>query len=192
MGLDMYLEKINIKAIKYMNNDVDETKKSDPTLYSEMKPYVVMQGSDLYKWESFFEQIGYWRKANHIHDWFVENCQNGDDDCGYHEVAREQLEDLLAICQEVLSKSVLIIAKIKNGYTFDEKGKKKYNIVSGRKVLNPEVAERLLPTQEGFFFGATDYDECYIEDIHETVSILQKALTETDFSTHAVYYSASW
>ena len=28
------------------------------------------------------EEVGYWRKANAIHGWFVRNVQNGKDDCG--------------------------------------------------------------------------------------------------------------
>lgn len=29
------------------------------------------------------------------------------------------------------------------------------------------MAETLLPTMEGFFFGSTDYDEYYFEDVKE-------------------------
>lgn len=46
--------------------------------------------------------IGYWRKANSIHQWFVDNCQNGEDDCRYAYVGREKLEELKALCQKVL------------------------------------------------------------------------------------------
>jgi hypothetical protein len=48
------------------------------------------------------EEVGYWRKANHIHYWFVKNVQNGTDDCGTYPVSREQLETLLATCRRVL------------------------------------------------------------------------------------------
>ena len=27
--------------------------------------------------------VAYWRKANAIHSWFVENCQDGVDECQY-------------------------------------------------------------------------------------------------------------
>lgn len=36
----------------------------------------------------------YWRKANHIHKWFVENVQEGEDDCRNYTVDIEQLSDL--------------------------------------------------------------------------------------------------
>jgi len=47
-------------------------------------------------------EVGYWRKANHIHRWFVENCQNGIDNCGYYFVSREDLIRLKNICEEVV------------------------------------------------------------------------------------------
>jgi len=46
--------------------------------------------------------VGYWRKANAIHQWFVDNCQGGEDDCRYAHVAREKMTELLALCQQVL------------------------------------------------------------------------------------------
>ena len=47
-------------------------------------------------------RVGYWRKANAIHGWFVENVQGGDDDCEEYEVSTGQLQQLRAACQEVL------------------------------------------------------------------------------------------
>lgn len=50
-------------------------------------------------------------------------------------------------------------------------------------------AETLLPTQSGFFFGSTDYDENYYEDVKVTIQVLEKILAEPgDF----YYYQASW
>lgn len=51
----------------------------------------------------FREEIGYWRKANQIHKWFVDKVQDGIDDCDYHhEVTEKDLNELLDICREVL------------------------------------------------------------------------------------------
>lgn len=47
-------------------------------------------------------ELGYWRKANHIHKWFVGNVQNGIDDCGEYEVSAEKLNELLSVCRKVL------------------------------------------------------------------------------------------
>ena len=46
--------------------------------------------------------VGYWRKANQIHKWFVDNCQKGVDECQKAYVSREKLETLLALCKETL------------------------------------------------------------------------------------------
>lgn len=45
----------------------------------------------------------YWRKANAIHKWFVDNCQNGNDDCESYEVSIDQLKTLINVCERVQS-----------------------------------------------------------------------------------------
>ena len=47
-------------------------------------------------------RVGYWRKANHIHNWFVENVQEGEDNCESHYVSREDLTNLKNLCLAVL------------------------------------------------------------------------------------------
>lgn len=46
--------------------------------------------------------VAYWRKANHIHGWFVENVQNNKDDCDEYYVSRTKLEELRLKCQRML------------------------------------------------------------------------------------------
>ena len=133
------------------------------------------------------EGVGQWRKANAIHQWFVDNVQDGNDDCKEYYVDIEKLKELLNICNKVLKASKLIKGKIKNGSTGTKKGWKDI-IESGLVIEDPKVAMELLPTTSGFFFGGTDYDQYYIEDIKETIKILTKALKEDgDY-----YYNSSW
>ena len=47
-------------------------------------------------------EIGYWRKANAIHAWFVECCQDGVDNCATYHVSREDLKALMDRCADVL------------------------------------------------------------------------------------------
>jgi hypothetical protein len=54
------------------------------------------------------------------------------------------------------------------------------------------LAESQLPTQAGFFFGGTEYDESYFEGIQDTINILQKVLEETDFEESVITYRSSW
>jgi len=46
-------------------------------------------------------KVGYWRKANQIHNWFVNNVQDGEDNCHEYYVDREQLIELLELCKTV-------------------------------------------------------------------------------------------
>lgn len=138
------------------------------------------------------EEVGYWRKANHIHSWFVENIQDGADDCKYHrEVTKEDLEELLDVCEAVLKSCELVEGEINNGY-HSENGKMVPTIEDGKYVKDPSVACRLLPTANGFFFGGTDYDEYYVRDIEETIDIITKVLETTDFEKEMIYYVSSW
>ena len=105
-----------------------------------------------YGYKTIFEQIGYWRKANHIHKWFVDNVQNGVDECDTYEVTKEQLEDLLNVCRKVLDGSKLIKGKVVNGQKY-ENGKMVNIYQDGEYIEDSSVAEELLPTTSGFFFG---------------------------------------
>ena len=46
--------------------------------------------------------VGYWRKANAIHGWFVNECQEGVDECQKSYVPRDKLQELMELCKEVL------------------------------------------------------------------------------------------
>lgn len=61
------------------------------------------------------------------------------------------------------------------------------------KVLNDHSrAAELLPTSSGFFFGSTEYDEWYFEDLKETVVVLTQILEETDWETEEIVYYEWW
>ena len=54
--------------------------------------------------------------------------------------------------------------------------------------IDKDKAEDLLPTASGFFFGNTEYDEWYYQDIESTIKILEEALsdeTADDFEYHS-------
>ena len=121
----------------------------------------------------------------------MDNIQDGEDDCGYYEVAPEYLEKLLNICKLIKQKCVLKKGKIANGYRF-ENGKEVPIMEDGEYIENPEVAAEYLPTQSGFFFGGTEYDQWYMEDIESTIEILTEVLKETDFDNQMVVYTSSW
>lgn len=143
-------------------------------------------------WWRIKEKVGYWRKANQIHNWFVESIQDGIDDCNYHrEVREDDLLDLLDICKRVLDSCELVEGEVCNGWSYKD-GKKIPIMEPGKYVKDPSVAEELLPSTSGFFFGSTDYDEWYVENIKNTIDIITKVLETTDFETQMIYYCSSW
>ena len=44
----------------------------------------------------------YWRKVNSVHNWFVTNVQNGEDDCGEYYVSHAKLKELLETARQAL------------------------------------------------------------------------------------------
>ena len=143
-------------------------KRTDVRLWNFQKPeeqfeVVVKKGGVTYpkinaeKVTTIVEELGYWRKANQIHRWFVDNVQDGVDNCGEYFVPISSLEQLLELCLAV--------------------------------KLDHSQAEELLPAASGFFFGNTDYNEWYYNDIDHTIVVLKEALSDKDAS---YYYSSSW
>jgi hypothetical protein len=129
MGLDMYLS-----AEGYCSPYLDGGKRDAliEALGGDHPP--MRQGSGV----SVEIDVAYWRKANAIHQWFVDNAQGGVDDCRPYPVTLEQLEALRDLCRSHL----------------------------GRR--DPELAAEDLPTQEGFFFGSTEYGDDYWADLSDT------------------------
>ena len=133
------------------------------------------------------EEAGYWRKANAIHNWFVENVQDGVDECQTSYVDTEKLKELLEICKKVkasLENSPKRTIQVKNGWDGE-----KDTFIDVEIFEDIGVAEELLPTQGGFFFGSTEYDEGYLQDINDTINIIEEALLTEDAD---FYYHASW
>lgn len=104
-------------------------------------------------------EIGYWRKANQIHKWFVDNVQGGTDDCDEYSVSIEQLQALLDTVNKVLD--------------------------------NRKEAKNLLPPSSGFFFGSTDVDQYYYDDLEQTKRMLENILAQ-DWKSWDIYYRSSW
>ena len=152
---------------------------------------------DLNNIDTIVESAAYWRKANAIHRWFVENVQKGNDDCGEYTVSLEDLENLLKLCKKVKNKAIIKEGKIKCGYSIDKEGNEIPHYVEGKYIENAEQIAKILPTQEGFFFGGTDYDQWYMEDIDYTIERLSKIIKEEKKLNKNHFYSdftyhASW
>lgn len=175
MGLDMYLY-----AKKYVSGN-DYTRNADGT-------YTNWENTDL---DKIVETVGltradldddmpsavvevkvaYWRKANQVHQWFVDNVQDGEDNCKEHYVTREDLTNLRSLCREVLT-------------------------MRDRQNANPDealpTADDILPTQPGFFFGSEEYDEYYYEQVQYTFDRLSQILGNEKLIDFDFAYDSSW
>ena len=127
-------------------------------------------GLDMFLWAKVSgenKEIGYWRKANQIHQWFVDNVQGGEDNCQKYFVSIEDLRGLVTLCEGLLVKR------------------------------DPELAEEELPTASGFFFGDTEYNDWYWQDLEDTVNQLRPVLDWFDENEKRrmqwdLHYRASW
>jgi hypothetical protein len=146
MGLDQYLTaKTYVSRHDYEKDGLEPNPLFDAIVSSlDCEKYLDPEG---HSGISVDVPVGYWRKANQIHAWFVGNVQSGDDNCLEHLVRRNQLEVLKTTCQLILAKK------------------------------DSELAKELLPISEGFFFGGGAYDEYYFHDIERTISIIDNCLS---------------
>ena len=131
----------------------------------------------------------YWRKANQIHKWFVDHCQDGIDDCREAYVSDEQLEELLNLCKKVKDTAILKKGKVANGQKLTEDGWVDI-LEDGEYIENADDIEKLLPTQNGCFFGSTAYDQWYMQDIDLTIKQLEPLVNSEHDGDY--YYHSSW
>lgn len=102
MGLDMYLT-----AKRY----VSDYQEQDKAISTEMmRHFPELNGNETIS--NIDVRIGYWRKANAIHRWFVNHVQQGTDDCGNYYVSREKLQELRDTCERVLAFRELATAQL--------------------------------------------------------------------------------
>lgn len=161
MGLDMYLT-----AERYVYDSDDESSPESQAIESLREAFPEMSP---FRPQAIIFEIAYWRKANAIHRWFVENVQNGVDDCASYYVAEDQLRGLYDLTCALL------------------------------KDRDEELALKLLPPMEGFFFGNTVVDDFYwldVETTKERLEKMEKVLMLASLRgppTHwAFKYRASW
>jgi len=54
------------------------------------------------------------------------------------------------------------------------------------------IAPEILPTTKGFFFGSSEYDVEYLEDVKDAYQICNQILSTTDFDNEVILYYSSW
>lgn len=129
------------------------------------KPKIKVEGVDASKVTYVIEEAIYWRKANAIHNWFVNNAQDDSDNGSNYRVSREILQELYNDVDDLLKKK------------------------DSKNIL--EKVHSVLPRASGFFFGSTEVDEHYWETLEFTRDELKEILDRKDDMSE-YYYHASW
>lgn len=155
MGLDMYLDaKMHLSEFS-----------TNKELFDKVYEFVPYKYEDNYARVSLEFPVGYWRKVNWIHKWFVDNVQDGNDNCESYYVDTSKLEELKSLVSKFL------------------------------EAKDIDVALEQLPSQSGFFFGTTEIsaetEEWYWNSLEDTKDILTKAV-ELAKKGYSIYYQSSW
>ena len=110
MGLDMYLKRKVFVGAKYEHREV----KGDVNISVRGKKLPI----NFNRISEIEEDVGYWRKANQIHNWFVTNIQDGKDKCQESYVPKEKLIELRDLCLQVLETKESELLPPTSGFFF--------------------------------------------------------------------------
>lgn len=161
MGLDQYLYRREYISGWDWNDNPKEMK-----MYSDILEYTGAERCVGSPHAQIEVCVGYWRKANAIHGWFVNTLADGVDECQSIYVSKGDLEKLHLACNNVLLAP------------------------AGIGMEDVAAQHGLLPTR-GFFFGSYDIDQYYMEDLKNTMMQIENILaTSGEYSDFI--YRASW
>lgn len=113
------------------------------------------------------EFVAYFRKVNFLIPFF-----DYEEDCSYVEIDKEQVEKLVKTCDLVLK------CKPQKGKNLTKKAK--------------DEVHTLLPTTDGFFFGNTDYNDWYFEDVKNVKDTFSELLKTFNWEENALFMLCSW
>ena len=144
----------------------DKSSKVDETDYPEdlktFSDYIYGRNFKSVQTETRY-QIGYFRKFNALHSYIVKTFANGVDNCQDVLLYKEDVEKIKKVLDDVLNVH-----------------------------QQAEKAKEILPTQSGYFFGGTDYDEFYFNEVKVAADLMQNLLDNFDFESYQLVYRASW
>ena len=176
MGLDMYvtirhkdtqskLDAYEAWENKYSYEEYERLTDEQKEEYRNSEPE--------YDEDMYGKQLMYWRKANQIHNWFVQNCQGGVDDCERYVITVADLIKLKELCEKILTMTEM--RKDMRYPSFGAREKEEVDIL----YLTDEgvkFASEHLPTCSGFFFGGTEYDDWYVWHLENTIEQINNTL----------------
>jgi hypothetical protein len=151
MGLDMYLS-----AKRYLYRDADEPISDgiNELLGIPSDKSKRFHGASFVAKEISIEAMG-WRKANAIHGWFVQNCQDGKDECQESYVPREKLQELVELCQEALDNPDAEVLEPTAGFFFGSYEKDEWYYQDLKNTIEGIERALELPNSFEFYYQAS-------------------------------------
>ena len=155
-------------------------------------------GLDIYfiKTEQKQKELSYFRKVNFLVKFFNDKII----ECGKDPIIdgldvpinKKWCEELLEKCNKVVDK----YNKLKTSYTPDTNGDNT-NLFESKEAndLFAKFASETLPTMAGFFYGSTDYNEWYLDDVKDVIEHLKNnIIPEFDKldDDECIVFNADW
>jgi hypothetical protein len=194
MGLDMYLY-----AEKYISQRDYVPDTNDEEMYNSITSTTGMNSlpTPSFGGVTVSKCIGYWRKANAVHGWFVDELADGIDECQRIGVGREDLIKLRNDClNELANRDMAVPNEKQNEVTIKDEENMAFlitqRIEEERNKINSDSPVGVLEPRAGFFFGSTDKDEWYYEQLDYTVDMINSTLACDSDKEYEYYYRASW
>jgi hypothetical protein len=156
MGLDMYIKRCNRTHHTPQQLVEIDNEFTDP-LSEKVKPFHPLRNyeylDDIY---SIFHEVAYWGKFNALHNWFVENIQNGVDDWGTYEISRSSLDRLMVDIEKTIDGEVTDLEPV-GGLFFGSTEKDYYywEVMERAKVKIKSIQETFDFGQYRLFYSAS-------------------------------------
>ena len=155
MGLDQYLyanKYVSRKDFTRQTEDGYETNQTFDNIVTLLDAESIVDN----EWSGMqvMLPVGYWRKANAIHAWIVDNCADGIDECQRIFVSQDKAIELVSLCKRVLEDNSLALALLppQSGFFFGSLDIDEYYIwdlqhtieVFEKLLADPELAESII------------------------------------------------
>ncbi len=127
MGLDMYFNRtVKVRDVDELNEIQERLDKSEnlpQTLNNirEEKKFIYDIPVYFDKWNNKPQirfKVIYYRKFNALHDWIVQNCQEGIDGCQLTLVSIEKVKELVALLESLTPNNCEDLFPTANGFFF--------------------------------------------------------------------------
>ena len=155
MGLDIYFHKTKRTEWNEVKSKIDafnELPEEEQTKQYESETYPTKNFDP--------DEIGYFRKVNFLMEFF-----HYEGNCEYQEIAKSELEALQDACLEISKMKPSQVVYVKAEHQWD-----KDRVETVLSETDKARCAEILPTQSGFFFGNTDYNQWYLDDVKDVLA----------------------